>query len=271
MTVRDKPRVVVVGGSLGGLTAALVLRDAGATVDVYERSPAPLHDLGAGIVLHPATVRYPLRHGLHDLNEISSPARRVRYLDRDGLIAQERPCRYRLTSYHTVYRLLLDAFGRPGYHLGRELVGFDRDADRVVARFAGGHTAACDLLVCADGIQSTGRRLLLPEVTPRYAGYVGWRGTVFDADRHDAFGSLREAITYFVMPHSHILVYPIPGTRGAPEPCGRCRWRPGRCSRVISGSCGTPLEGASRRIWPPWCPRQRSRSCRRCSTSRCHA
>jgi 2,6-dihydroxypyridine 3-monooxygenase len=70
MTVRDKPRVVVVGGSLGGLTAALVLRDAGATVDVYERSPAPLHDLDAGIVLHPATARYPLRHGLHDLDGI---------------------------------------------------------------------------------------------------------------------------------------------------------------------------------------------------------
>jgi 2,6-dihydroxypyridine 3-monooxygenase len=68
--MHDKPRVVVVGGSRGGLTAALVLRDAGATVDVYERSPAPLHDLGAGIVLHPATVRYPPRHGLHDVDEI---------------------------------------------------------------------------------------------------------------------------------------------------------------------------------------------------------
>jgi 2,6-dihydroxypyridine 3-monooxygenase len=96
---------VVVGGSLGGLTAALVLRDAGATVDVYERSAAPLHDLGAGVVLHPATVRYPLRHGLCDLDEISSPTRRVRYLNRDGLIAHERPCRYRLTSYHTLYGL----------------------------------------------------------------------------------------------------------------------------------------------------------------------
>jgi 2,6-dihydroxypyridine 3-monooxygenase len=133
------------------------------------------------------------------------------------LIAQERPCRYRLTSFHTLHRLLLAAFGHAGYHLGRELVGFDRDADRVVAQFASGHTAACDLLVCAYGIQSTARRLLLPQVTPRYAGYVGWRGTVLHADRRDAFGLLREAITYFVMPHSHILVYPIPGTRGAPH------------------------------------------------------
>jgi 2,6-dihydroxypyridine 3-monooxygenase len=89
-------------------------------------------------------------------------------------------------------------------------------ACRVVARFAGGHTAACDLLVCADGNQSTARRLLLPEVTPDTPA-VGWRGTVFDADRRDAFGSLPEAITYFVMPHRDILAYPIPGTRGAPH------------------------------------------------------
>ena len=53
----SRPRVVVMGGSLGGLTAALVLRDAGCDVEVYERSELPLEGRGAGIVLNPATVR----------------------------------------------------------------------------------------------------------------------------------------------------------------------------------------------------------------------
>jgi NADPH-dependent 2,4-dienoyl-CoA reductase/sulfur reductase-like enzyme len=51
-------RAVVIGGSLGGLTAALVLRDQGWEVDVLERSPNPLEGRGTGIVVHPSTVRY---------------------------------------------------------------------------------------------------------------------------------------------------------------------------------------------------------------------
>ena len=51
-------RALVVGGSLGGLTAALVLRDKGWDVDVLERSAVPLQGRGAGIVAHPTTVRY---------------------------------------------------------------------------------------------------------------------------------------------------------------------------------------------------------------------
>ena len=49
------PRVGVVGGSIGGLTAALVLRDLGCEVDVFERSGTALEARGAGIGLHPMT------------------------------------------------------------------------------------------------------------------------------------------------------------------------------------------------------------------------
>jgi 2,6-dihydroxypyridine 3-monooxygenase len=58
------------GGSLGGLTAALVLRDRGCDVEVYERSRAPLRDRGAGIVLHPATIRYLVDTGARTAGEI---------------------------------------------------------------------------------------------------------------------------------------------------------------------------------------------------------
>ena len=52
------PRVAIMGGSIGGLTAALVLRDLGCEVDVYERSTTALEARGAGIGLHPMTIRY---------------------------------------------------------------------------------------------------------------------------------------------------------------------------------------------------------------------
>ena len=51
-------RCIVVGGSIGGLTAALLLRDLGFTVDVYERTPTALDGRGSGIVLQPDTVRW---------------------------------------------------------------------------------------------------------------------------------------------------------------------------------------------------------------------
>jgi 2,6-dihydroxypyridine 3-monooxygenase len=60
-----RPRVAVAGGSLGGLSTALWLRDAGCNVEVYERSKTPLEGRGAGIVLNPATVRYVDRNGVH--------------------------------------------------------------------------------------------------------------------------------------------------------------------------------------------------------------
>jgi 2-polyprenyl-6-methoxyphenol hydroxylase-like FAD-dependent oxidoreductase len=73
--------------------------------------------------------------------------------------------------------------------------------------------------VCADGIASTARSLLFSGIEPRYAGYVAWRGTVPEEDLTGATcGRLADAITYQLVPASHILVYPIPSRAGSVEP-----------------------------------------------------
>jgi 2,6-dihydroxypyridine 3-monooxygenase len=72
--------------------------------------------------------------------------------------------------------------------------------------------------VCADGIGSRGRQALLPDVAPRYAGYVAWRGTVVEHDLSaPALDALLGAIAYYLMDRSHFLTYPIPGTDGSVE------------------------------------------------------
>ncbi|MCV7250571.1 NAD(P)-binding protein, partial [Mycobacterium hackensackense] len=58
MTEYSTASAIVVGGSIGGLTTALLLRDLGFQVDIYERTPVPLDGRGSGIVLQPDTVRW---------------------------------------------------------------------------------------------------------------------------------------------------------------------------------------------------------------------
>ena len=206
----DGPRVAVVGGSLGGLIAALVLRDAGCDVTVHERSRSRLEGRGAGIVLHPETVRYLEANRLLDLERVSSSAKVLRYLTRAGDVLLDQPVNYLFTSYATLYAALLGVMDPDRYRLGSELVDVDQDRDGVIMRFADSSTRACDLLVGADGIHSTVRRLLFPEVNPAYAGYVGWRGTLDVWALPAASPGLVSHLTYFVGERSHVLSYPIP-------------------------------------------------------------
>jgi 2,6-dihydroxypyridine 3-monooxygenase len=209
----------VVGGSLGGLTAALVLRDLGCRVDVFERSAAELESRGAGIVVLDATVRWFRERTTLDLDRITTSTGFLRYLGGDGSVVYEEPRRYRYSAWHTVYRALLGSFGRDRYHLAREVVGLGQRGDQVQLRFADGASAAYDLTVCADGIASTGRALFRPHARPAYAGYVAWRGTVSERQLGRGVADLlADSIVYQVIPDSHILLYPIPALDGSVAP-----------------------------------------------------
>jgi 2,6-dihydroxypyridine 3-monooxygenase len=213
------PRIAVVGGSLGGLTAALVLRDLGCQVDVFERSAAELESRGAGIVVLDETVRYFRERTDLDLDRLTTATGVLRYLGRDGRVVYEEPRRYRYSAWHTVYRALLGCFGRRRYHLGKEMADFHQQGGYVEVRFADGSAAAYDLLVCADGISSTARAVLQPQARPAYAGYVAWRGTVEERQLSRGVRDLlADSICYQVIPNSHILLYPIPALDGSVAP-----------------------------------------------------
>ena len=214
-----RPRVAVLGGSLIGLTTALVLRDIGCEVDVYERSRVPLEGRGVGIVLHPATVRYFLDNRLLDLSAVSTSAAHHRYLADDGSVLTEDARRHHFTGYNTLYGTLLRTFGRERYHLCAEATAVRQDDDRVEVDLADGRAVSADMVVGADGVSSFTRRALLPDVRARYSGYVAWRGVVDERDLTPAtFAALDDSLTYYVRPHTHALTYPIPNYDGAVEP-----------------------------------------------------
>jgi 2,6-dihydroxypyridine 3-monooxygenase len=208
--------VAVVGGSLGGLTAALLLRDLGLDVTVYERSTPELKERGAGIGFLPASYRYLVERAGVELDQISVTTARIRYLGRGGDVVYDEPHTYRFSSWNTVYRGLLGCFGQDRYLLGHEMAALAQERDRAMVRFTNGTACEADLLVCADGPGSSARASLLPGVRPGYSGYVAWRGLVPErALRPATAAALGDAITYYVYANSHVLVYPIPGADGS--------------------------------------------------------
>jgi 2,6-dihydroxypyridine 3-monooxygenase len=209
--------VAVVGGSLGGLTAACLLADAGHDVVVYERSPFELEERGAGIGFLPATYRYLVEHGGISLDTVAVPTDHIRYLGRDGTVVHDDKHRYLFSSWNTVYREMLGCFDRSNYRLAHELV--DIEMEPLTLGFSNGVEVHPDLAVFADGVGSTARTALLPDVRPHYAGYVAWRGVVPETELSAATrDALDDAITYYVYANSHILIYPIPGRDGSVAP-----------------------------------------------------
>ncbi len=80
-----------------------------------------------------------------------------------------------LTSWGRLYALLRAALPATHHRLGAAVAGVEQTEAGVRVHLAGGETLAADLLVAADGIRSTIRAQLAPQVQPVYAGYIAWR------------------------------------------------------------------------------------------------
>jgi 2-polyprenyl-6-methoxyphenol hydroxylase-like FAD-dependent oxidoreductase len=219
----DEPvrRILVVGGSIGGLCAGIALRGIGAEVDIIERHPGPMETRGAGIVVQPELVHLLTHHGAPPLPTTSCRVRR--FLDWHGGEGRTQPMPQRFTSWEAIYRTLRAAFPDASYRMGSGLAEVKQTADRVTAAIERMGEVEADLLVCADGAQSPMRRRLLSEVQPRYAGYIAWRGTLDEAEAGDLVPFFDDSFTFSeARSGGHILAYLIPG-EGADACPGRRR------------------------------------------------
>lgn len=178
----QKPRAVVIGGSLGGLLGANTLRAAGWDADVFETSPNQLESRGGGVVLQPDVLDALAYAGV----ELPDPPGVVSgdriYLDRDDRIVEQLYMPQMQTSWSLLYRAMKNALPARNLHAGETFVDFHMEGEQIVAEFDSGRSEKADLLIGADGIRSTLRRRLAPEVSPQYAGYVAWRGLVDEPD-----------------------------------------------------------------------------------------
>ena len=143
-------RAAIVGGSLGGLTAAALLHDQGAEVDVYERSPSELVQRGAGIGFLPSAARYLAERAGVDLDRISVTTSHIRYLNRRSEVIYDGAHHYRFSSWYTVYRQMLARIDPARYHLGFEMTEWVDGANAVEVRFANHASRRADHWRCVN-------------------------------------------------------------------------------------------------------------------------
>jgi 2-polyprenyl-6-methoxyphenol hydroxylase-like FAD-dependent oxidoreductase len=203
-------RAIIVGGSMSGLLAGLMLLRRGWEVDLFERVESELSGRGAGIVAQPELIATLRRLGI-DPADLGVEITQRKILDAEGLTVCELHCPQVLTSWERVYRLLRDAFPAAHYHRGKALTRFEQTTQCVTAHF-GTESRECDLLVGADGLRSSVRQQCLPKLAPLYAGYVAWRALVPEQAFPPAVHrELFQTMSFCLPDGEQFLGYPIAG------------------------------------------------------------
>ncbi|MBM7115113.1 FAD-dependent monooxygenase [Archangium primigenium] len=183
MTERTR-NAVIIGGGVGGLTAALALERRGWAVDVFEQAPA-LKEVGSGVMISPNAMSVLFALGLEQVVARGVPLTHVELCTwRGEALRRERAedvpgtdvpaVLFHRAALHGALHAALGSGTR--VHLGARLTRFEEDGEGVVARFEDGREARGDVLVGADGLHSVVRAQLHPGERMRYAGHPCWRG-----------------------------------------------------------------------------------------------
>jgi 2-polyprenyl-6-methoxyphenol hydroxylase-like FAD-dependent oxidoreductase len=197
-----QPRILIVGAGIGGLSTALALHAQGFTdIHVFEAS-TELTALGVGINVQPSAVLILRNLGLlGELERTGIETQELNFYNRHGNPILSEP-RGKLAGYaipqFSIHRgefqlLLLNAvrrrLGQESIHLGHAFTSFIQDEASITAFFSrrkDGISTQADIpsmkgaiLIAADGINSSARRLLYPnEGPPRFSGRMLWRGCI---------------------------------------------------------------------------------------------
>ncbi len=139
-------RALVIGGSLGGLLAAHLLRHAGWHAVVFERNEKALTGRGVGLGTHPQLIAALRRTGIAFDATMGITVAKVVCLDRAGKITVEQPIARTMSAWSRLYRALRDALPAQDYRLGKKLLRIKQDAGSVTAIFEDGASERGDLV-----------------------------------------------------------------------------------------------------------------------------
>ena len=173
--------IAIIGGGIGGLSAALALRQSGFEAEVFEQAPALL-DVGAAIALWPNAMRVLDHLRLKErILAQSGVMDQICWLDQRGWLIncvsiadRNHPAvaLHRADLQHT----LLNALPASAVHLNETFAKYSPRNDKIIATFTDGQSIEADFLIGADGIHSHVRAQFLNDNNPIDRGYTVWRG-----------------------------------------------------------------------------------------------
>jgi len=217
----QKEHVLIAGGGIGGLTAALALLRRGFDVSVFEQAPE-LKEIGAGVQLGPNGVRILYELGLEEPARrlgVDAQAKEVRIWNTGKTwplfnLGEESMSRYGV-PYLMMHRadlhsMLLEAVRgiKPGACMvASRAAGFEQDAEGVTLILEDGRRIRGDVLVGADGLHSATRRALFGPDKPEFTGGCCWRGII---DVEHLPEHLRRPVgVNWIGPNGHVILYPL--------------------------------------------------------------
>jgi len=215
-------RIVVIGGSLGGLLAGNLLHRAGHDVTVHERIGEELSERGLGIATHPELHAVFESLGIAIDDTFGVPIHDRVAMGTDGSILARFDLSQLQATWGNLYRSLLKVFPTERYCMGMTFKRVELLDNGVNVIFEDGSEIKADLLIGADGSRSTVRAQLWPDVALRYAGYIAWRGAV-EEDRISAKSQsmLFTRFNVCLPAGEHIVGYPVAGLDGDTSPGNR--------------------------------------------------
>lgn len=198
---------MIIGGGIGGLSTAIALRKYGIDSIVFEQADELRKtQVGSGLALHVNATRAFKHLELYDeYSQLGAPMRRLQYRNEQGQHIGSMPMSEEdgeLTQgviRPVFHQFLARTVGEDNVQLGARLERFEQDGTGVTAHFADGRTARGEVLIGADGFDSTVRKQLHGDSEPRYAGYCTRRGVVeTDFANEGLFGVILGAGQRFV-------------------------------------------------------------------------
>jgi salicylate hydroxylase len=215
-------RIAIVGGGIGGLTAALALRARGTDASAFEQAEV-VREIGAGVSIHPNAARLLKRIGLDDqLRKIGSPINGItlRSSQGDAITTPAGPATPAFSREsgqgYNVHRadflnLLFAALPNGTVKLGHRCVQLKEDGDGVQLSFANGASAEADIVIGADGIRSVVQREIGLESRPSTEGIMAYRGLI-PAERLAWASDLKDPALWLGSGRSFLL-YPVASGR----------------------------------------------------------